>query len=235
MQLLGGLLKIQNVVADALKVADGVEQAGDGVVIVGGGAVLGDLDQIAAQPVLIDVQLVLVGKDLLLPGLGVLEELVQHQVHAGLGQGAHLIHHAGALADGHAGGPQQAGIQEGKVGGLVLSGDSLLGQPFQLAGEGQQQKGGAHIENRVAEGDAHGVDGVRQEGETENGVAAAQDDKAHDGADEVEGDVDDGHPLGVAADADGGDQGGDAGADVLAHDDGDGHAVGDGAGHGQSL
>ena len=38
-QLLGGLLKIQNVVADALKVADGVEQAGDGVVIVGGGAV----------------------------------------------------------------------------------------------------------------------------------------------------------------------------------------------------
>ena len=31
------------------------------------------------------------------------------------------------------------------------------------------------------------------------------------------------------------DQGGDAGADVLAHDDGDGHAVGDGAGHGQGL
>ena len=31
------------------------------------------------------------------------------------------------------------------------------------------------------------------------------------------------------------DQRGDAGADVLPHDDGDGHAVGDGAGHGQRL
>ena len=234
-QLLGGLLKIQNVVADALEVADGVEQAGDGVVIVGRSAVLGDLDQIAAQPVLIDIQLVLVGNDLLLPGLGVLEELVQHQVHAGLGQGAHLVYHAGTLIDGHAGGAQQAGIQEGKVGGLVLSGDSLLGQPFQLAGEGQQQKGGTHVENRVAEGDAHGIDGFRQEGEAENGVAAAQDNEAHDSADQVEGDVDHGHPLGVAADADGGDQGGDTGADVLAHDDGDGHAVGDGAGHSQGL
>ena len=83
MKLLGGLLKVQGMVADALEVADGVEQAGDGAAYRRhGGAVLGDLDQIAAQPVLIDVQLVLIGQDLRLPGLAVLEELVQHQMHA---------------------------------------------------------------------------------------------------------------------------------------------------------
>ena len=47
--------------------------------------------------------------------------------------------------------------------------------------------------------------------------------------------MDDGHPLGIAADADRGDQSRNAGADVLAHDDGDSDAVGDGAGHGQCL
>ena len=87
----------------------------------------------------------------------------------------------------------------------------------------------------MAEGDTHGVDGIRQEGKTEERVAAAQNDESHRCADEIKGDMDHGHPLGVAADADGGDQGRDAGADVLPHDDGDGHAVGDGAGHGQRL
>lgn len=78
MKLLGRLLEIQNVIADALKVADGVEQAGDGSVIVGGGAVLGDLHQITAQTVFVDVQLVLVGDDLLFTGLCILEKLLQH-------------------------------------------------------------------------------------------------------------------------------------------------------------
>ena len=105
----------------------------------------------------------------------------------------------------------------------------------QLAGEGQEQDRGEHVKGGVAESDAHGPHGLIQEGEVEDHVAAVEEDQAHGGADDVEGDVDHRHSLGVAVDADGADEGGDAGADVLPHNDGDGHAVGDGAGHGQCL
>lgn len=82
MKLLGGFLQVQSVVTDALKVPDGVKQAGDGAHVGGGGAVLGDLDQIAAQTVLIGVQLVLVGQDLLSPGCRHTECTGQSQLHA---------------------------------------------------------------------------------------------------------------------------------------------------------
>ena len=235
MKLLGGFLQVQSMVADALKVSDGVKQAGDGAHIGGGGAVLRDLDQIAAQTVLIGVQLVLVGQDLLLPAAVILNELGQSQLHAFQRQSAHAVGHDGAFADSHAGGPHQPGVQEGEVRGLVLRGDHLVGKALQLPAEGQQHKGGADVEDRVAECDANSADGLCQEGQIQEHLTAKQGQQTQSGADEVEGDVDDGHPLGIAADADRGDQSRNAGADVLAHDDGDSDAVGDGAGHGQCL
>ena len=235
MKLLGGFLQVQSMVADALKVSDGVKQAGDGAHIGGGGAVLRDLDQIAAQTVLIGVQLVLVGQDLLLPAAVILNELGQSQLHAFQCQSAHAVGHDGAFADSHAGGPHQPGVQEGEVRGLVLRGDHLVGKALQLPAEGQQHKGGADVEDRVAECDANSADGLCQEGQIQEHLTAKQGQQTQSGADEVEGDVDDGHPLGIAADADRGDQSRNAGADVLAHDDGDSDAVGDGAGHGQCL
>ena len=87
----------------------------------------------------------------------------------------------------------------------------------------------------MAECDANSADGLCQEGQIQEHLTAKQGQQTQSGADEVKGDVDDGHPLGVAADADRGDQSRNAGADVLAHDDGDSDAVGDGAGHGQCL
>ena len=87
----------------------------------------------------------------------------------------------------------------------------------------------------MAEGDTHRPHGQIHEGVVEEHIAAEEQDQSRRGADYVEGDVDDRHPPGVAVDADGADEGGDAGADVLAHDDGNGHAVGDGAREGQGL
>ena len=56
MQGLGGLLEVQGVVADALEVPDGVEQAGDGAAVLLGDAVLGEGHQIVAEAVLVGVQ-----------------------------------------------------------------------------------------------------------------------------------------------------------------------------------
>ena len=235
MELPGGLLDVQGVVADALEVPDGVEEAGDGVDVLHGEAVLGNLNQIAAEAVLVQVQLVLVFQKLRLQISVIPGQLPQGGQQALPGQGAHLAGHGGALADRRAGGAEQQGVQEGELGGLVLFLDSRPGQPFQLAGEGQQQGGGAEVEHRVAQGHPGGPHGGVHKGEVEQQVPAAEEDEAGGRADEVEGHVDDGHPLGPPGDPDGGQQGRDAGADILAHDDGDGDAVGDGAGEGEGL
>jgi len=234
-ELLGGLLDVHGMVADPLEVPDGVEQAGNRAHILHGQPVLGDLHQVAAEPVLVNVQLVLVLQDLGLPLPAVLGELVRRQADVLPGGLSHAACHGDAFADCRAGGPQQQGIQEGEALAGVLGPHQSPRQLFQLAGEGQEQDRGEHVKGGVAEGDAHGPHGLIQEGEVEDHVAAVEEDQAHGGADDVEGDVDHRHSLGVAVDADGADEGGDAGADVLPHNDGDGHAVGDGAGHGQGL
>ena len=234
-QLQSGFLEVQSVVADALEVADGMEQTGDGADVAHGHAVLGDLHQIVAQTVLVDIQLVLISRDLSPPGVLIIRELLNSVQKIPVGQLAHAVGHGHTFTDGHAGGPQQQRVQEGELFGLVLALNHSPRQLFQLAGEGQEQYRGEHVEYRVAESDAHGIYGGIHKGEAEEGVAAVEQDQPHYGADDVEGDVDGGYPLGIPGNANGGDEGCDAGADVLAHDDGDGHAVGDGAGHGQRL
>ena len=234
-ELPGGFLDVQGVVPDALKVPDGVEQPGHRVDVLHGEAVLGNLHQVTAEAVLVDIQLVLILQELRLQAPIILGQLPQRGQQAFPGQGPHLAGHGGALADRRAGGAEQQGVQEGELGSLVLFLDSRPRQPFQLAGEGQQQGGGADVENRVAQCHAHGPHGGVHEGEVEQQVPAAEDDKADGRADDIKGNVDDGHPLCSPGDPDGGDQRRDAGADVLAHDDGDGHAVGDGPGEGQGL
>ena len=235
LQLPGGVLDIDGVVSDALEVTDGMEQAGNGADVRHGHAVLGDLYQIAAQPVLVGVQLVLIFKDLGLPLLTEAGELFHCQQHIVPGGFPHPAGHGHALADGHAGGADQEGVQEGKLLGGVFRTDQSPRQLFQLAGERQEQQRGEDIEYGVAEGDAHGAHRPVHEGETEDHVAAVEEDQAHHSADDVEGDVDHRHPLCVAVDTDGAEQRGDAGTDILAHDDGNGHAVRDGTGQRQSL
>ena len=84
-------------------------------------------------------------------------------------------------------------------------------------------------------GDSGFVDGVVPEGKTDDGIEGIDHHDKEDGTDQVEIEMDHGGPLGVFIGAQGGQQGGDAGTDVLAHDDGDGSGIGDGAGGGHGL
>ena len=86
--------------------------------------------------------------------------------------------------------------------------------------EGQEYQRGAQVKDNMHSGDAGHGDGIVPEGEAEeilNQIGGA--DKQHR-ADDVEVKVDHSGPLGVFVRAHAGNQGGDAGADVLAHDDG---------------
>ena len=113
---------IDGVVADALEVADGVEQAGDRTDVRHGHAVLGDVHQIAAQPVLISVQLVLIFQDLASSRASLIAgELLQCQQHIVPGQFAHPVQ----AIDTHSlmatlGVRIRQGIQEGKLLGGVF-------------------------------------------------------------------------------------------------------------------
>lgn len=79
------------------------------------------------------------------------------------------------------------GSREGEVRGLVLRGDHLVGKALQLPAEGQQHKGGADVEDRVAECDANSADGFCQEGQIQEHLTAKQGQQTQSGADEVEG------------------------------------------------
>src|SRR5699024_1407542 len=126
-------------------------------------------------------------------------------------------------------------VQQGKALFFLVVGDGHAGQTLQQPGEGQQQGGGAQVEHRVDHCDAPGGDHVVDESEVEHRVQAVETDQEHRYADDVEVEVDHGGPPRVFVGPHRGDQGGGAGADVLAHDDGDGAAVGDGAGGAQGL
>ena len=209
---------------------------GDVPAVLVGEGLAAQLYQQSAQLVLVLVQMVLVGAH----PLGVLlVELVQQGEGAEDGilrQTGHLHGLAAALGNGHGGGGQQAGVDEGERGLAPLALlDHQIGQLFQLLGEGQEQDGGGDIEEAVDHSDPAGIDQGVHEGIVDEEAAAVEDQQARRRAAQVEENVDDGNPPGAAVDADTGEQSGGAGADILPHDDGQGHAVGDGAGHGEGL
>ena len=77
-------------------------------------------------------------------------------------------------------------------------------------------------------GNAALVDGAVPEGKAAyNGIEPVNADQENDCSDDVEIQVDHGGALGIFIGADAGDQGSNAGADVLTHDDGEGCRIGD--------
>ena len=81
----------------------------------------------------------------------------------------------------------------------------------------------------MEDGDGEGGGALPQEGGSRQVPDEPEDRQAHHGADEVKVEVDEGGPSRGTVGAHGGEEGRDGGADVLAHDDGDGHGVGDGS------
>ena len=224
-------------VAQTLQIADDVLHLEPLAAVVVRQALAGDLGEILAQTVLVQVQGLLALRDG--GGFGLVIGLQQADGGADgiAGGGGHLLGQAAAGGDNHGRDGQHTAVQQ-LVGGVCRSGlrrDGPVRQAHQLPGKGQQQGRGAQVEDAVAHGDAGRVDGCVDDGRPEKQVNRYKQQQKHGAADNIEGDVDDADLSGAAAGADGGDHRGDAGADVLSHDNGQRRAVGDDTGQGQRL
>ena len=234
-QFLGGLHNIQGVVADPFKIAESLEQHGGFAAVVFADFQGAELDEIRAQNVL-----VMVGLALPLPHS--LRKLRRVVLEGGggipQGHGGHIRHFIGdhtAALQGDGGGGQQTLVQFADRLRLLPVGDDPAHQLFQQTCRGQHQGCADDVEDRVADGDAQIGGALSQNSGGEQGVRQHKEGQAHNGADDVEHQMHHRRPPGVFSGAHAGQQRGDAGADVLTHDNGDGGGVGHGAGGGQRL
>ena len=230
--LLRGLDEVHGVIGDAFKVADGMQQGVDGAVVLFAQGAAGQLHQVGAQNVLVMVDGVFLAADFI--GNGIVP-------FAGGGHGlqqgsaadlSHIAAHQHGTVDGHGGGGEQTLVQQGVLLRFLAVRHGEDGQTDQQLVEGQQDSGGHHVEDGVDDGNVEGGGLVVIEGEMEHGVQGIEPAQEHRGADDVEVQVDHGGAAGVLVGTGGGDQRGDTGADVLAHDDGHGCRHGHYAGGG---
>ena len=232
MELLGGFRQIDGVVGDPLKVVDAVHEDGQCPAVRLVQVPAGELHQVGAQHILIAVRLLLHGGYGIRALFGVVSKHVHSRLEGVPGQVRHVVH--GILAKAHGkGGPVQEPLVQGKQRrgqGLALPllgfalGDAEGGQLHQHIREGEQHNGTADVEEAVDHGHVRRSGGPGQEGKGEEGVAGIEYHSKEQSANQIKIKMDEGGPTGVLAGPDGGQQGRDAGTDVLAHDDGDGRA-----------
>ena len=150
--------------------------------------------------------------------------------------GAQFAGHDGAALKSQKGGFEQTVVEHGHL--LLFLGIAyqLECQLFEQARQRQHDEQAGQLKAGIDGGDGYRVNILlRQEGGLEDGVEEGEEREVDDGADDVEGQMHHGGALGVLVSTRRGDHSGDAGADVLAHDDRNGRTVGDGARSGQSL
>ena len=238
MDLPGDLHQVAGVVSQPLEVADGVKDLGHHLAVLAGQGLGGQLHQIGAQLVLEVVQAVLHLEDALLRALVKPVEQADGKLQDLVGLAAHILGNVEGFAHGHRGGAQQQLVQLGLgcgVRGMAVVLYQPLGKIHQAAGHRHQQGAGQQVEDGVQQGDVPGLGRLGDKAPVEQGIAQQEQRQQDQRADDLDGNVEDGHPPGLYIGADAGDERGGAGADVQAHDDGQRHAVGDGAGHGQGL
>lgn len=103
---------------------------------------------------------------------------------------------------------------------VALVRDGEGGQLCQKLGKGEEEQGGDHVEESVEVGDVAAVHHTLPERQAHRVFYAVEHHHENKGADEVEVEMYKSRPLGPLGRADGGDERGGAGADVLAQDDG---------------
>ena len=218
-------------VRDALEVADDVQDLCAGPAVLGGEVAAAELDEIGAQHVLILVGLPLGAAD---GGGGsgvILPDELAARLHGVHGDAGHRLGHLLAAAQRHGGGSQQTLVQDLDLvvcafRCILAVGDQAAGQLLQQPGEREEQGGTEDVKDTVDDGDAQLVDGSAEEGEVDHGVDAVKHGQPDRRADDVEHQVDHRGAAGVLVGPHRGQHGRDAGADVLAHDDGDGGPIG---------
>ena len=233
--LLGGGENVDGVVGDALKVADGLQKLGRFLALGAAQLLRAELDKIGAEDVLIVVAALLVVAD----ALGELRcvggecgEGIVQRTHGALG---HLTGDSAALAQGERGRGQQTFVKFGDDLNARIVGHDAAGKLFKKAARGQEDRRAEKVERRVRDGDAVHRGGFVQKRGSERRAHDAKEREQHHNANDIEKEVHNGGTLGVFVRADRGDHGRDGGADVLAHDDGDGGGVAHRAGDGERL
>ena len=233
--LLRGADKVDRVVAQTFKITDGMQQPRDTARVRVRERLAGQTHQKCPELVLVFVEGVFVGKDLVGNFFGIVAAEIDRRADGRAGELRHLAGHVACLVDRHGGLVEQTLVEESALFVLFRGTDDEIRDFFELLGKRNQECGGKEVENRMHKRDAKAVDRQGGKGEVENRVKPEEAEQADGRADEVEGNMHDGNLFCILADADGGDERRHAGADVLTHNDGNGDAVADLSRHGKRL
>lgn len=228
--LLGSLVEVDRVVAQALEVADGVEHFRDDAAVVIGDGHGGKVHEVAAELVLVHIEFIFHAKDLGHAGFRVIVEKAHRVVEVLAGELRHLLRQVVTLGNCHGRGTKDTDVEEGEV--LLHLGlfpgllDDPLGQAGKAFGKWQKHEGGQNVECGVNDRNADAADRVRQECRRVDRLKQAEYSQPDGSSEDLDHHVDGGNALCLVVRADAGDQGRCAGTDVQAHDDRDGHREG---------
>ena len=226
-QLLRCLQHIHCVVADALKVSDHMQQLCrlHPVLITEGAA--GQLHKIGSQLVLVFVGALFILPDAL-GALLVMTVQLPHGVAGGLhGNEPHVHGHLMAPLHSHRRGSHEPLVQSRHAVSSLLVGDNAAGQLLQQPRHRQHQRRAENVKHRVNNGNAHLVDISVQHRNIYQCPYYLKHRQPHNRTDDVEAQMHHRRPPRIAVGADGREHSRNAGADVLAHDDGNCRAEGD--------
>ena len=222
-------------VGDALEVADRLEQLRRLLALTLAHGAAAQLDEIGADDVLIVVAALLVLTDGLRKLRGVGIERGQGVLQRPRGARRHPARERAGLLQRQRGRREQALVELRRLVGALAVRHQTHGEPFEQAARGQKHGRAEDVENRVYDGNAVHGGRLIEQGGGERRLHDAERRQQHRHADHVEQQVDDGGAARVLVRPHGREQRRDAGADVLAHDDGDGRGIADAAGDGQRL
>ena len=222
-------------VADALKIADGVEQGVDALAVSVVQLPAGKLDQISAEGVFILINFAFFLFDLFGQSVVPFVRQAHGLEHTHAGKLSHLGGCGTGTLHSHGRRIEQTLIQQGKALFLSVVRDGQEGQLFKQTCKGEQNHSGSNVERGVDHGNAPGRDGVIDKGEVQHAVQTIENDQEQHDADDVEVQMDHSSPAGILVGTHRGEQCSDASTNILAHDDGDGTAVSDNARGAQGL
>ena len=209
-------------VGDALKITDHLQQLGGLGAVTLADLAAAEFYQIGGENILIMIAFILLFPHFFCQRRRVIQQTGQGGFQSGNGGLRHFGSHGAAALQRQRRGSEKALVDLGKGIRGVPVGHQTMGKPLQQAGHGQQQHGAENVERRVNHGNAEKRGGCIQQDGPEQSPDQAKHHQPHGGADHIEGQVHQGGPPGILIGAHGGEHRGDTGADILAHDNGDG-------------
>ena len=234
-QLLGGFERVDGVVRDALKIADGFQKRGSLLAFRGAHLLGAELYEIGAENILIMVAQLLVLPDLLGERGGVAADRGERILERAHGMLGHVRGYGAAALQSKGRRREQTLVELHAL--LLLAGvrNEPNGELFEQSSGGQKNGGAENVEQRMCNGDTGAGRGLVEQRRGEQGAYQCEYREQNNDADNVEHQMHRGGAARVFVRADGGEERRHGRADVLAHDDGDRRSVAHRAGGGERL